>query len=234
MPKRKGTRTQTRKTSTKRAERRLPEINLSKSYTSLAYGVLTVLVLFLLIYAGVKIFSHQAPSIGNNGVNTQKTVSENASNREYVVKAGDNLWSISEKEYGTGYNWSLIAKANNLNNPGEIEKGQKLTIPSAPKAVSSNTVTQAPSAAPTKVAQKTISTPTSTPVSTSGKTALVNGELRGEIKGNTYTVQKGDYLWEIAQRVYGDPYRWVDIAKANDLSNPDLIYSGNVFRLPRP
>ena len=53
------------------------------------------------------------------------------------------------------------------------------------------------------------------------------------ISGQTYQTQKGDHLWGIAVRAYGDGYRWVEIAKANNLKNPDLIYSGNVLTLPR-
>ncbi|PIZ97158.1 MAG: lectin, partial [Candidatus Levybacteria bacterium CG_4_10_14_0_2_um_filter_35_8] len=37
----------------------------------------------------------------------------------------------------------------------------------------------------------------------------------------------------IAVRAYGDGYRWVDIARANGLENPDLIFSGNVLKIPR-
>jgi nucleoid-associated protein YgaU len=53
------------------------------------------------------------------------------------------------------------------------------------------------------------------------------------ITGDKYTVQKGDNLWKIAVRAYGDGYKWVDIAKANDLKNPGLIHSGNELTLPR-
>jgi len=53
------------------------------------------------------------------------------------------------------------------------------------------------------------------------------------ITGNTYTVVKGDNLWKIAVRAYGDGYKWVGIAKANKLVNPSLIHSGNVFIIPR-
>lgn len=54
-----------------------------------------------------------------------------------------------------------------------------------------------------------------------------------KIQGSSYTVQKGDFLWEIAVRAYGDGFKWVEIAKANNLANPDLIFSGNVFKIPR-
>ena len=53
------------------------------------------------------------------------------------------------------------------------------------------------------------------------------------ITGSSYTVVKGDYLWDIAVRAYGDGYKWTEIAKANNLTNPSLIFSGNVLKLPR-
>lgn len=62
---------------------------------------------------------------------------------------------------------------------------------------------------------------------------LTTIDQQSVISGGSYTVEKGDYLWEIAVRAYGDGYKWVDIAKANNLSNPDLIHSGNVLKLPR-
>ncbi len=54
-----------------------------------------------------------------------------------------------------------------------------------------------------------------------------------KIEKDTYTVVKGDNLWKIAVRAYGDGYRWVDIARANKLANPNLIHSGNVLVIPR-
>lgn len=52
-------------------------------------------------------------------------------------------------------------------------------------------------------------------------------------KAATVTVVKGDSLWNIAVREYGDGYAWVKIARANNLVNPDVIHAGNVFTLPR-
>lgn len=50
---------------------------------------------------------------------------------------------------------------------------------------------------------------------------------------NNYTVVKGDSLWTIAVKEYGDGYKWSEIAKANNLTHPNLIHSGNVLVLPR-
>ena len=58
-------------------------------------------------------------------------------------------------------------------------------------------------------------------------------EVQNPITGNTYTVVKGDFLWSIAVRAYSDGYKWVGIAKANNLANPNMIFSGNVLKLPR-
>lgn len=53
------------------------------------------------------------------------------------------------------------------------------------------------------------------------------------ITGSSYTVVKSDSLWTIALRAYGDPYRWVEIAKVNKLTNADTIHAGNVLSIPR-
>src|SRR5690606_17503673 len=53
------------------------------------------------------------------------------------------------------------------------------------------------------------------------------------ISGDSYTVVAGDHLWSIAVRAYGDGYRWVDIARANNIANPNLIYPDQEFTLPR-
>ena len=49
-----------------------------------------------------------------------------------------------------------------------------------------------------------------------------------------YTVVAGDTLSNIAKDVYGDPMLFPRIVEANPLtiSNPDLIFVGQVFRIP--
>lgn len=68
-------------------------------------------------------------------------------------------------------------------------------------------------------------------------TGGVGGGGTGEGRSNTtYTIKKGDSLYKIAQRVYGDPNRWREIAKANKLSvrNPNKIFTGQTLTLPGP
>ena len=48
----------------------------------------------------------------------------------------------------------------------------------------------------------------------------------------TYTVVKGDTLWHIAKRFLCDGTRYPEIAKLNNIDNEDLIYPGQVFKIP--
>jgi hypothetical protein len=48
----------------------------------------------------------------------------------------------------------------------------------------------------------------------------------GELTSMYYTVEPGDSLWRIAQRLLHDGNRWREIARDNRLSNPDLIFVG--------
>ena len=48
---------------------------------------------------------------------------------------------------------------------------------------------------------------------------------------DTYTVQKGDTLWDIAKEFLGDPTKYTQLAALNDLSNPNLIYVGQTITL---
>lgn len=53
------------------------------------------------------------------------------------------------------------------------------------------------------------------------------------IEGDKYVVEKGDHLWGVAVRTYGDGYQWTKIAQANKIANPDIISPGDVLTLPR-
>ncbi len=48
----------------------------------------------------------------------------------------------------------------------------------------------------------------------------------------TYTVVSGDTLWAIAEKFLGDGNRYPEIAKLNNIPNPDLINVGQVLTIP--
>jgi len=53
-------------------------------------------------------------------------------------------------------------------------------------------------------------------------------------EGGFHTVEKGDTLWAISQKSYGDGAKYKLIFEANRpmLSHPDKIYPGQVLRIP--
>lgn len=53
------------------------------------------------------------------------------------------------------------------------------------------------------------------------------------IDESQYVVEKGDHLWGIAVRAYGDGFQWTRLAQANEITNPDIINPGDVLTIPR-
>jgi nucleoid-associated protein YgaU len=51
-------------------------------------------------------------------------------------------------------------------------------------------------------------------------------------RGQPYVIQSGDSLASIAQEVYGDPTRWREIARANDLDEPYALTVGQSLHIP--
>lgn len=133
-------------------------------------------------------------------------------NNIWVVQKDESLWVIAEKKYNNGYKWVDIARINNLSNPSDIHLGDKLILPTI------------------QVENKAIS---------SEKQGIVRNDQKksskdlNKITGNSYQVAKGDSLWDISVRAYGDGYKWVNIAQANHLANPSIIHSGNKLKIPR-
>ncbi len=123
----------------------------------------------------------------------------------YVVVRGDTLFKISVK-YGVSMQ-SIIA-ANNIINPSRIEVGQQLIIPGVDTGTSTdNTGTGGPVVEEETQAEDTTS---EEPIS--------------------HIVQRGETLSQIASR-YG--YTTWELAQANNISNPSLIYVGQVILITR-
>jgi nucleoid-associated protein YgaU len=67
---------------------------------------------------------------------------------------------------------------------------------------------------------------------------IMQAEEKGKpVTPDTYTVIRGDFLWNIAKKkdIYSDPYAWSRIYTSNrdQIKNPDLIYPKQIFRIPR-
>lgn len=59
-------------------------------------------------------------------------------------------------------------------------------------------------------------------------------EVKPPVESKTYTVKKGDCLWNIAKAHYGKGSDYTKIYNANKdkIKNPNLIYPGQVLKLP--
>ncbi len=159
--------------------------------------------------------SFQLPSIVSNKLPQKQNVAptsvpknatvQNKKELLHTVQSGESLWIIAEKYYNSGFRAFDIAIANDLPNPDIIEKGQTLKIP----VLDENQGEISPEAA---------------------STSKITESTQSRIL--QYTVKSGDYLWKIAEDVYGNGYLWEKIAHANNLINPELIHSGNILTIP--
>ena len=55
-----------------------------------------------------------------------------------------------------------------------------------------------------------------------------------EVPENFILIKPGDMLWTIAYRLYGDPFKYIQIFEENkdQITNPDLIFPGQLFSIP--
>ncbi len=201
----------------KKIKQLLKTIKLNESMLSMLFGVVTVVLIGVLVF---RLYQTNKPEITSQADTTTiaaekigaVSVETKEDGKKYptalaekvTVAKGDNLWKIAEKNYGSGYNWVDIAKENKLANAGMIEVGQELKLPkTAIKMVEKQHV------------------------------AIAAATKLPAIAGDSYTVVKGDHLWNIAVRAYGDGYKWTTIAAANNLKNPGYIEVGQKLKLPR-
>lgn len=168
-------------------------------------------------------------------------VSGGTNARTYTVRAGDTLWGIAQT-YGTTV--AALAAANGITDPDLIYPGELLQIPGSGDTQSGtgNTTgtytvragdtlwgiaqtygtTVAALAAANNLSDPSLIYP--------GEVLLIPGTGGGGGQtGSTYTVRAGDTLWGIAQ-TYGTTV--AALTAANDISNPSLIYPGEVLLIP--
>ncbi|GMB10338.1 MAG: LysM peptidoglycan-binding domain-containing protein [Candidatus Improbicoccus devescovinae] len=120
----------------------------------------------------------------NNTSNSQDSHQNITKSVKYRVKPGDTLWAIAQKYLGSGSKFIDIKQINNLNTD-QIHPGQILDIPQ-----NSNT------------------------------------------DWNLYTVQRGDSIWKISQKLLNSTTKVNEIMNLNKLTN-DVIYPGQILKIPK-
>lgn len=128
----------------------------------------------------------------------------------------------------------------------------KPTIAPTPTPILSATPSARPTAIPTikptatptaKPTPKPTPKPTIAPKPSEAPQAMTKGGLpingAPEItpiaptqKGGNYTVIKGDSSWKLAQKFYGNGYKYVEIEKANNLKHNQHLEIGQVLNIP--
>lgn len=215
------------------------DLEKNQSYLNLILGALIVIVLGVLIFN----YFNKPGDEGEISQTAQQTTDEQGDVTKeslpgnYTVKEGDTLFLIAQKYYDDGNLYTEIVKGNNLTTDS-ITTGQKLTIPgldvsASPKATEKPSASPEASSAPEASASvKASADPSEAPAW--GKGGAINQTTWGEsISKDTYTVVKGDWLSTISGRAYGDIMQYEKIAKANNISNPDIIEVGTVLKIPR-
>lgn len=150
-------------------------------------------------------------------------------------RPADSLWSIAERQLGSGERWVEIAKLNHGRAMGDsglsfdaerpIQPGWELLMPGDAKADEAKTApTPAPAPAP--------SAPGAPRTGTDGSAGTGHGAV---------TVAAGDSLSAIAERELGDAEAWPKLFEANQgaqapdgerLTDPDELVPGMVLTLP--
>lgn len=66
------------------------------------------------------------------------------------------------------------------------------------------------------------------------RTVTTNNTAASKPSGQNYTVKRGDCLWNIAKKYYGNGSKYTTIynANRNKIKNPNLIYPGQVLWIP--
>lgn len=165
----------------------------------------------------------------------------------YTVKSGDTLSEIA-RNYGTTVT-SIVALNPNISNPNLIYPGQQLTIRTTS---ANNNINNSSSTIYTVVKGDTLSeiardynTTVSHLVTLNnisnpdliypGQRIIISrttsNNLGNECGKILYTIRRGNTLSQIAKD-YNTTVN--EIATLNNISNPDLIYAGNIIRIPNP
>lgn len=184
------------------------QIRFAESYTSLIVGAVVVIVASILVTSGLKSFNIIKQLSQRGEISSQKT--ENTS----MTKSKDTQFTTYVVAEGDTLKSISLRFYNTEDYWEKIAKENNIVNPDIIEIGTQLKISG--------VGSKQVAGETSVQVDASNK-----------ITGNSYTVKADEYLWDIAVRAYGDGFRWVDIAQANNLVTPDSISTGMVLKIPR-
>ena len=129
--------------------------------------------------------------------------------RTYVVRAGETLSEISERELGTWKRWKEILAVNEGLDPRRLAAGTKIRLPGGART-------------PDTVARP------------EPKPRPHQPEPTARTAGGSYVIRSGDVLSVVAQRELGSSKRWREILDLNPGLDPDRLQVGQRITLPTP
>ncbi|NOH14041.1 MAG: LysM peptidoglycan-binding domain-containing protein [Chloroflexi bacterium] len=143
----------------------------------------------------------------NKQEETQNTNNNDYDGETYVVRSGDYLSKIARN---LGISWVDLAALNGISYPWVVYAGQVLKLSGNAQANNNQSNNQQQEEKEEEPAQN-------------------NNDNEVVASGDTYTVQKGEYLAQIARK-FG--INWVTIANLNNLTSPYIVYPGQVLNMP--
>lgn len=119
----------------------LKNLKLNEQNVSMLLGIVVVILVGSLLYNYFK--SVNKPPAGETSSTAAPEQTPVPSGEqlpaEYTVQTGDSLWTISQKAYGSGYNWADVYAANKDaigKNANRLLAGTKVSLPKMePKVV---------------------------------------------------------------------------------------------------
>jgi len=130
---------------------------------------------------------------------------------EYVIQEGDTYETIAEKKYGSRTLWTLIAQANPGMKASALRPGKAIKVPPKPE----------------RKAEETPRPAAPTPASADAVVVAPGGP-------KVYTVQSGDTLSGISQKVYSTSRHWEKLHEANrdKIADPSTLTVGLKLVVP--
>jgi len=177
---------------------------------------------------------------------------------EHIVKKGDTLAKISKKYYGTISYYDELAKYNKIENPDVINSGQIIKIPEVEdlKEIIEYYVIKKGDTL-SKISKKFYNSPNywqklaiynnieNADILRTGDVLAIpqlwilnhyehdcqDEQLQTEV--SYHTVKKGDTLWKICDKYYGNGKYYQALARYNRIENPNILNSGDKLLIPK-